>query len=378
MDYPRRFDTSIRVSLFLTPLTHSHTFPIIPSPTFPSTCLSPDQPGYGQVVANGATRRRMRRNNTTAASLGPSKNSTSQASWTVVTPTSALNNTSTSALAISTTTTTTITASHATPKFSRPVPAAPLFSNTTPSSSHYHTSPVDSHSHNQRLDSPHGYPIPTTSSRLITPSSSSTMAKNNPTESQSMRERSGSVYASARYAPYPGSSPSSYAATQRRTSLSGSGSGSSVSRRRSSASGTFDVSPSTRGTTLDPNADYPIILPPIQTPIHAQSAQHGSAGATSYSHYALPPISALEDLRGVNCSDSEAVLKRLKEEDDGIVGGSSVLSSFSGPPLSTGPGRRQAEEAGGEGMRRRSLSALVYNKYVPCVQSSLFLFNQSP
>src|ERR1700722_1859668 len=360
MDHPRRFDTIIRVSIVLTPLSHLHTLPIVASPTFPSTCLSPDQPGYGQVVANGATRRRMRRNNTTAASLGPSKNSTSQASWTVVTPTSALNNT---------TTTTTIAASHATSKFSRPVPTAPLFSNTTPSSSHYHTSPVDSHSHNQRLDSPHGYPVPTTSSRLIIPSSSSTMAKNSPTESQSMRERSGSVYASARYAPYPGSSPSSYAATQRRTSLSGSCSGSSVSRRRSSASGTFDVSPSTRGnTTLDPNADYPIILPPIQTPVHPQSAQHGSSVATSYSHYALPPISALEDLRGVNCSDSDAVLKRLKEEDDGIVGGSSVLTPFSAPPLQA---RRQVEEVGGEGMRRRSLSALVYNKYVPCVQSSL-------
>ncbi|KAI0319069.1 hypothetical protein OF83DRAFT_863380 [Amylostereum chailletii] len=30
-------------------------------PTFPSTCLSPDQPGYGQVIANGQGRRRPRR-----------------------------------------------------------------------------------------------------------------------------------------------------------------------------------------------------------------------------------------------------------------------------------------------------------------------------
>ncbi|TDL25555.1 DNA-binding domain of Mlu1-box binding protein MBP1 [Rickenella mellea] len=31
-------------------------------PTFPSTCLSPDQPGYGQVVTNTSGRRRVRRN----------------------------------------------------------------------------------------------------------------------------------------------------------------------------------------------------------------------------------------------------------------------------------------------------------------------------
>ena len=31
------------------------------SPTFPSTCLSPDQPGYGQVVSNPKIRRRGRR-----------------------------------------------------------------------------------------------------------------------------------------------------------------------------------------------------------------------------------------------------------------------------------------------------------------------------
>jgi hypothetical protein len=32
------------------------------SPTFPNTCLSPDQPGYGQVVSDGTRRRRARRN----------------------------------------------------------------------------------------------------------------------------------------------------------------------------------------------------------------------------------------------------------------------------------------------------------------------------
>lgn len=54
-------------------------------PTFPSTCLSPDQPGYGQVVTNGTGRRRARRVTqpvvpaTTAAPLEH------RSSWTVMT-----------------------------------------------------------------------------------------------------------------------------------------------------------------------------------------------------------------------------------------------------------------------------------------------------
>ncbi|KAM6489489.1 hypothetical protein JOM56_015046, partial [Amanita muscaria] len=32
--------------------------------------------------------------------------------------------------------------------------------------------------------------------------------------------------------------------------------------------------------------------------------------------YALPPISALEDLRGVNAQDSAAVLRRLTADDE--------------------------------------------------------------
>lgn len=54
-------------------------------PTFPTTCLSPEQPGYGQVIANGGGRRRARRNNH-FQSTGPFSTGTPglQAGWTVI------------------------------------------------------------------------------------------------------------------------------------------------------------------------------------------------------------------------------------------------------------------------------------------------------
>ncbi|KAF8193324.1 hypothetical protein BJ912DRAFT_960675 [Pholiota molesta] len=51
-------------------------------PTFPSTCLAPDQPGYGQVVPTGQGRRRARRSTQTAIMQMPR----APAGWTVVTP----------------------------------------------------------------------------------------------------------------------------------------------------------------------------------------------------------------------------------------------------------------------------------------------------
>ncbi|KAA1467271.1 hypothetical protein DENSPDRAFT_233993 [Dentipellis sp. KUC8613] len=56
------------------------------SPTFPSTCLSPDQPGYGQVVNNGNGRRRARRNTTaqTPALMPGEASSITQGSWTIM------------------------------------------------------------------------------------------------------------------------------------------------------------------------------------------------------------------------------------------------------------------------------------------------------
>ncbi|PSS34026.1 hypothetical protein PHLCEN_2v1930 [Hermanssonia centrifuga] len=49
-------------------------------PTFPSTCLSPDQPGYGQVVKPGTGKRRQRRTQQTGISSEPAPD------WTVISP----------------------------------------------------------------------------------------------------------------------------------------------------------------------------------------------------------------------------------------------------------------------------------------------------
>jgi len=49
-------------------------------PTFPSTCLSPDQPGYGQIVSPGTGKRRARRNTQAELSTDP------RHGWTVISP----------------------------------------------------------------------------------------------------------------------------------------------------------------------------------------------------------------------------------------------------------------------------------------------------
>lgn len=65
-------------------------------------------------------------------------------------------------------------------------------------------------------------------------------------------------------------------------------------------------------------------LPPIRSPRAPLSASAVSGGIPSLfsnternpAPYALPPISALEDLRGVNAQDSAAVLRRLTADDE--------------------------------------------------------------
>ncbi|KAH9169592.1 hypothetical protein EDB89DRAFT_2196979 [Lactarius sanguifluus] len=54
-------------------------------PTFPTTCLSPEQPGYGQVIANGSGRRRTRRSNhVQSAGMVSTGSSGPQAGWTII------------------------------------------------------------------------------------------------------------------------------------------------------------------------------------------------------------------------------------------------------------------------------------------------------
>lgn len=48
-------------------------------PTFPTTCLSPDQPGFGQIISGDTRRRRARR-------VPPPPQTTTSNNWTVISP----------------------------------------------------------------------------------------------------------------------------------------------------------------------------------------------------------------------------------------------------------------------------------------------------
>lgn len=205
-------------------------------PTFPSTCLSPDQPGYGQVVASSQTRRRTRRNTQAAAVTQIPREPHSN--WTVVTPGGAAHSTNTLNVPIP----------HNS-QFSRPHSSGPPISPDL--SSDYSSSPQYSH---RQIDSP-------------------------------------DYHSSNRYAPY-----SSHA--------------SPIDRKSSIGSGLSLEIPShilNRPSSSKPSEN--ISLPPIK-----QSA--GDSDRDTGSPYALPPISALEDLRGVDTYDSAAVLRRLRLDDD--------------------------------------------------------------
>ncbi|KAG6331760.1 hypothetical protein ID866_7328 [Astraeus odoratus] len=129
------------------------------------------------------------------------------------------------------------------------------------------------HSDGLRMSPPHqrGY---------ITSSSSSS--------SPLVRERS------IRYSPYPGPQ----IAGRKLSATSASGSVSSVALHEHS-----DLSGASNKLFGDQ-----IKLAPIQPLAPPRTV--------SYTPYALPPISALEDLRGVSSQDSAAVLERLKVDDD--------------------------------------------------------------
>ncbi|TFK24814.1 hypothetical protein FA15DRAFT_669132 [Coprinopsis marcescibilis] len=202
-------------------------------PTFPSTCLSPDQPGFGQVVATSQTRRRVRRN--TQANTQIPRDTASN--WTVMTPGPMVN----------------LSFPHS--QFSRP----PL-----PSIAPSHAGPQSDYA-----------PSPQYSHRQV--------------ESPDMR----------RYALY--------------------GSHASPTDRKASISNkalSLEIPPVPRPSSSKPKE--PISLPPIQ--------QANSPDGDN-SPYALPPISALEDLRGVDTQDSAAVLRRLRLDDDYPPSGRSSSAS---------------------------------------------------
>lgn len=227
------------------------------SPTFPSTCLSPDQPGYGQVVSNGTSRRRVRRNTQPATPITTTVPRERKNSWTVVT--GALDACS--------------------PAIPYGHPSGPLYS----SPQMYHSS--NPHSYARAHPPTTWRHSPTHSPSLTSLGQSSTVSS-----SSNHRERTHS-----RYSPYPGQS-----STQHRK-LSGSSGGSppldipalSLHERH-------------LGVESSSQTSEPITLPPIQSTSQPRNN-------FTQPPYTLPPISSLEKSQG---SNSAEVLRRLKMDHE--------------------------------------------------------------
>ncbi|KAF8177125.1 hypothetical protein K438DRAFT_64027 [Mycena galopus ATCC 62051] len=229
-------------------------------PTFPSTCLSPDQAGYGQVVASTG-RRRARRN-------------------------------------------------------PPPPPLMPMI----PAHSTHDDRPLQQVTLHQPS---HFAPTPPLSNHADYPSNIYSM---NPQAQHSSMERFGPARQQHRYTPYPATAMPPL----RRLSASSRGSLSLEIPALSIHDG-----PRTTPSPVRPAERFQI--PALQQP----------AKGDAKSVYALPPISALEDLRGVDAQDSAAVLRRLKSDDD----------SYSEP------GRTDQRQR----PSRRSLSAPAKKKSSPLV-----------
>ena len=209
------------------------------SPTFPGTCLSPDQPGYGQVVptnqkARGGRRRTPRNHITDMPRVPPTT------SWKVSTPMAAPSN-------------------------------APPF-HPARSSDYHMASPSYSIQSQIRCSTPSEIrlsPVP-----------------------MSGNIKSGSNLDSHRFGQYNSYPLSAY---------------------RSAAPLPPPPPPSSKaGLPLDIGSESrskeEFNLPPIQTP---------DSNSSSSSPYSLPPISSMEEVRGVALQDSAAVLRRLRMDDDG-------------------------------------------------------------
>lgn len=226
------------------------------SPTFPSTCLSPDQPGYGQVVSTGTGRRRARRNTQPVAPITSAATRERKTSWTVVTGAPGA---SSSAMPYAQS-------------------AGPLY----PSPQMYHSSSPPLYS---RAHPPTTWRHSPTNSSSIASLPQSTTVSNSP----NYRERSHS-----RYSPYPGQSSTLH------RKLSGSSGGSA-----SLDIPTLSLHERRLGVEHRSQISEPITLPPIQPT--SQPRNHFTQPP-----YTLPPISSLESLQGSHSGSSAEVLRRLK------------------------------------------------------------------
>jgi hypothetical protein len=258
MAYPRRSHTIIWVSRCSKRRFHaSHSSS---RPTFPSTCLSPDQPGYGQVVSNGTGRRRARRNTQPVAPIASAAVRDHRTSWTVVTGAPSV---STSA-----------------PHYGQQA-GPPMYP------AHQMYPPPDPHSYS-RAHPPTTWRHPPAHSPSIASMPPSSAASRSPT----YREHS-----HPRYSPYPSSASSRH-------------------RRHSGSSGdppSIDIPLQNRRLDAEQHDRVPesISLPPIQ------SASQPRSNFTQ-PPYALPPISTLEPSRGGHPNNSAEVLRRLRMDDESI------------------------------------------------------------
>ncbi|KAJ3886509.1 hypothetical protein GG344DRAFT_81641 [Lentinula edodes] len=224
-------------------------------PNFPSTCLSPTQPGYGQVVASAPGRRRAPRK----SSL-PNVSTTTNSAWSVVTP-------------------------HTTDASFEPHPGALPPSAYTSYPPQY--IPFNAHSEDFQQEI-----LPTSDRHSLSLPPST------------QRDR-----AYSRYAPYPDPSPPPTSRLPAREN---------------------PIALHIPSTDFTKHNSHNISLPPISP---AASNCYGPSSA-----YALPPISALEDLRGVDVNDSAAVLRRLSQNDEADIWPSrSTYSKSSSSPSSSWP-----------------------------------------
>ncbi|KAJ7221820.1 hypothetical protein B0H12DRAFT_302508 [Mycena haematopus] len=237
-------------------------------PTFPSTCLSPDQPGYGQVVAS-AGRRRTRRH-----------------------------------------------------------PQLPLMPIIPPHTPHDNRllQPVSLH---QPSFFAHAPPLSNHQA-----SESSNMYFMNAHTQHSSMERFDQARQQHRYTPYPAlrrSPPSS----------------------RSSLSLEIPALSLHDGPRTSPSpvrAAERIQLPALQQPTKSDAQ----------SIYALPPISALEDLRGVDTQDSAAVLRRLQSDDDDSYSEASQLDERQRPSRRSLSAPATKKSASLVLLQRRSLGQIPF------------------
>lgn len=291
-------------------------------PTFPSTCLSPEQPGYGQVV-NSPTGRRRARRNVLASSLAPGK---PLASGSRHAGTSRQQEQAQSGLSM-------FPATPEAPKHipQKLVPISPALSQATastlpPAYPHPHLAGYDGHNSPFPYHEPparlqptpltipafpqSAYTYPTsadTISAAVSPCASHVSVNDYQAHDLPARERGGS--SRSRYTPY---GPTPRTSSMRSPSIDLPPL-SAPPEQRSQALGPWRQRPRSSSTSMHP----PIFLPPIQSLPRDSSRPYSAAGRTFGSAHSLPPISALyEQHLAASSSDSAAVLRRLTLDDE--------------------------------------------------------------